>query len=205
MDVVLKRSRRSVRHDWNQAVRPSSTSGPVSTEHEDAIREPTNTPLLHRLSYMHSYIGMMTCICKLNQSDIKTLYTNAWATEIGIRLLHEIADLYGFLLWETTILQQLGSEDGLAPTSVTRREPTSRSSWPTGKASRRRMQRRCCRCRCRHPTLTRPRRWTWMGINQRRLPSPRSCHAQKNVSAGEDSPAFAVVDENFCGLPPRWE
>ncbi|OQV13392.1 E3 ubiquitin-protein ligase HUWE1 [Hypsibius exemplaris] len=81
---------------------------------EDAIREPTNTPLLHRLSYMHSYIGMMTCICKLNQSDIKTLYTNAWATEIGIRLLHEIADLYGFLLWETTILQQLGSEDGLA-------------------------------------------------------------------------------------------
>jgi hypothetical protein len=34
---------------------------------DEAMREPASTPLLHRLCYMHSYVSMMTQICKLNQ------------------------------------------------------------------------------------------------------------------------------------------
>lgn len=34
---------------------------------DDALRDPANTPLMHRLCYMHSYVNMMTQICKLNQ------------------------------------------------------------------------------------------------------------------------------------------
>ena len=36
---------------------------------DDAMREPGSTPLLHRLCYVHSYVSMMTQICKLNQVE----------------------------------------------------------------------------------------------------------------------------------------
>jgi hypothetical protein len=34
---------------------------------------------------------------------------------MGLRLLHEISDLYSFLIWENTILIALCSEEGLLP------------------------------------------------------------------------------------------
>lgn len=49
------------------------------------------------------------------QSDIRILCTNAWATEKGLKLIQDVADLYSFLIWENTILIALCSEDGLLP------------------------------------------------------------------------------------------
>lgn len=34
---------------------------------DDALRDPSKTPLIHRLSCIHSYVSMMCQICKLNQ------------------------------------------------------------------------------------------------------------------------------------------
>ncbi|XP_055349412.1 E3 ubiquitin-protein ligase HUWE1-like isoform X2 [Paramacrobiotus metropolitanus] len=82
---------------------------------DDALKDPQRTPLLHRLCYMHSYVSMMAHICKLNQSDIRIICTNSWATEKGLKLLQEIADLYSFLIWENTILIALCSDEGLLP------------------------------------------------------------------------------------------
>ena len=68
MDIVLKEINelrgRGVEAGGSSMLSEWSKSTP---NNEEALRDAQNTPLLHRLCYMHSYVSMMNTICKLSQ------------------------------------------------------------------------------------------------------------------------------------------
>ena len=69
------------------------------------------TPLLHRLSAAHAYITTFVHVCRVGQTEIRTLSLSHWGSELGISLLHSISKLYNSLVWESTILLALCAGD----------------------------------------------------------------------------------------------
>ncbi|UYV80320.1 HUWE1 [Cordylochernes scorpioides] len=71
------------------------------------------TPLLHAMASAHSYIVMFVHVCRSGQSEIRTISTSQWGSELGLSVLKQLSHLYTSLVWESTILLALCSENTL--------------------------------------------------------------------------------------------
>ena len=81
----------------------------------EATANPQATPLLHNMSAAHAYIQMFVHVCRTGQSDIRTISVGHWGSELGLQVLQGLSRLYTSLVWESTILLALCSEDTLPP------------------------------------------------------------------------------------------
>ncbi|XP_046372246.1 E3 ubiquitin-protein ligase HUWE1-like isoform X1 [Haliotis rufescens] len=86
----------------------------------DATLSPQATPLLHALSAAHAYIMMFVHVCRMGQVrrnviDIRTISVSHWGSELGLQVLKGLSRLYTSLVWESTVLLALCSEDILPP------------------------------------------------------------------------------------------
>lgn len=79
----------------------------------EATANPQATPLLHNMSAAHAYIQMFVHICRTGQSDIRTISVGHWGSELGLQVLQGLSRLYTSLVWESTVLLALCSEDTL--------------------------------------------------------------------------------------------
>eukprot|EP00095_Tigriopus_kingsejongensis_P000123 maker-scaffold450_size166944-snap-gene-0.20 protein:Tk00123 transcript:maker-scaffold450_size166944-snap-gene-0.20-mRNA-1 annotation:"hypothetical protein DAPPUDRAFT_313219" len=89
-------------------------SSPVIGE---ATTDPLATPLLHHMSAAHAYIQMFVHVCRTGQNDIRTMSIQHWGSELGLSVLQGLSKLYTSLVWESTVLLALCSEDTLPPGS----------------------------------------------------------------------------------------
>jgi len=85
-------------------------SAPIVSE---ATANPQATPLLHHMSAAHAYIQMFVYVCRTGQSDIRTISVGHWGSELGLTVLKGLSRLYTSLVWESTVLLALCSEDTL--------------------------------------------------------------------------------------------
>jgi len=81
----------------------------------EATTSPTSTPLLHHMSAAHAYIQMFVHVCRTGQADIRTISVGHWGSELGLSVLAGLSRLYTSLVWESTVLLALCSEDTLPP------------------------------------------------------------------------------------------
>ncbi len=81
----------------------------------EAVSNPGATPLLHSMCAAHAYITMFVHVCRTGQSDIRTISVAHWGSELGLEVLDRLARLYTSLVWESTVLLALFSEDALPP------------------------------------------------------------------------------------------
>eukprot|EP00092_Neocalanus_flemingeri_P041280 GFUD01044951.1.p1 GENE.GFUD01044951.1~~GFUD01044951.1.p1 ORF type:complete len:4316 (+),score=1501.53 GFUD01044951.1:136-13083(+) len=79
----------------------------------EATASPSSTPLLHHMSAAHAYIQMFVHVCRTGQADIRTISVSHWGSELGLSVLSGLSRLYTSLVWESTVLLALCSEDTL--------------------------------------------------------------------------------------------
>lgn len=77
------------------------------------------TPLLHAMSAVHGYVVMLVHVCRSGQSDIRTLSLMKWGQDnnFGMFLLKKLVMLYTGLVWESTLLLALCTDDIIPPGS----------------------------------------------------------------------------------------
>lgn len=77
------------------------------------------TPLLHAMSAVHGYVVMLVHVCRSGQSDIRTLSLMKWGQDNnhGMQLLKKLVMLYTGLVWESTLLLALCTDDIIPPGS----------------------------------------------------------------------------------------
>ncbi|XP_036141020.1 E3 ubiquitin-protein ligase HUWE1 isoform X8 [Monomorium pharaonis] len=111
---------------------------------ETAFTSDTATPLLHAMNAAHGYVVMFVHVCRTSQSDIRNLSMNHWGSELGLTVLKGLSELYMSLVWESTLLLALCSEDiipagcefgkedmdKLMPPELKPEGEPSSSSWP---------------------------------------------------------------------------
>ncbi|XP_020278772.1 E3 ubiquitin-protein ligase HUWE1 isoform X2 [Pseudomyrmex gracilis] len=78
---------------------------------ETAFTSDNATPLLHAMNAAHGYVVMFVHVCRTSQSDIRNLSINHWGSELGLTVLKGLSELYMSLVWESTLLLALCSED----------------------------------------------------------------------------------------------
>ncbi|XP_011333015.1 E3 ubiquitin-protein ligase HUWE1 isoform X1 [Ooceraea biroi] len=78
---------------------------------ETAFTSDTATPLLHAMNAAHGYVVMFVHVCRTSQSEIRNLSMNHWGSELGLTVLKGLSELYMSLVWESTLLLALCSED----------------------------------------------------------------------------------------------
>ena len=64
-----------------------------------------------------SLFQMFVHVCRTGQADIRTICMDHWGSELGLRVLRGLSQLYTSLVWESTVLLALCSEDTLPPGS----------------------------------------------------------------------------------------
>lgn len=71
------------------------------------------TPLLHAMGAAHGYIVMFVHVCRTGRAEIRTMALQKWGqdNEYGRKLLHNLVKLYTALVWESTLLLALCSDD----------------------------------------------------------------------------------------------
>ncbi|XP_070192440.1 E3 ubiquitin-protein ligase HUWE1-like isoform X3 [Littorina saxatilis] len=83
----------------------------AASSQPDATLSPQATPLLHALAAAHAYITMFVHVCRMGQNDIRTISVSHWGSELGLTVLQGLSQLYTSLVWESTVLLALCSED----------------------------------------------------------------------------------------------
>lgn len=78
---------------------------------ETAFSTANATPLLHAMGAAHGYVLMFVHVCRTGQNDIRTLSLQHWGSEEGLTVLKGLAELYTSLVWESTLLLALCSDD----------------------------------------------------------------------------------------------
>lgn len=78
---------------------------------ETAFTNVSATPLLHAMTAAHGLVLMFVHVCRTGQSDIRNLSLQHWGSDDGLNVLSVLADLYTSLVWESTLLLALCSED----------------------------------------------------------------------------------------------
>lgn len=78
---------------------------------ETAFSTESATPLLHAMGAAHGYVLMFVHVCRTSQNEIRTLSLQHWGSEKGILVLKGLAELYTSLVWESTLLLALCSDD----------------------------------------------------------------------------------------------
>ncbi|KAG0720223.1 E3 ubiquitin-protein ligase HUWE1 [Chionoecetes opilio] len=92
----------------------------------EATAFPQATPLLHTLSAVHAYIMMLVHVCRTGQTEIRQLSINQWGTELGLKVLAGLTQLYTSLVWESTVLLALCSDDALPAGCLFGKEDTDK-------------------------------------------------------------------------------
>lgn len=92
----------------------------------EATAFPQATPLLHTLSAVHAYIMMLVHVCRTGQTEIRQVSINQWGTDLGLRVLAGLTKLYTSLVWESTVLLALCSDDGLPAGCLFGKEDTEK-------------------------------------------------------------------------------
>ncbi|XP_064633553.1 E3 ubiquitin-protein ligase HUWE1-like isoform X3 [Lineus longissimus] len=77
----------------------------------EATLSVNTTPLLHALTGAHAYIMMFVHVCRAGQSDIRTISVSHWGSDLGLQVLKGLSQLYTSLVWESTVLLALCSEN----------------------------------------------------------------------------------------------
>lgn len=78
---------------------------------ESAFSTASATPLLHAMGAAHGYVLMFVHVCRSGQNEIRTLCLQHWGSEEGLVVLKGLAELYTSLVWESTLLLALCSDD----------------------------------------------------------------------------------------------
>ena len=78
-----------------------------------AMNSSQQTPLLHAMAATQSYVNMFTHICRAGQSDVRTVCINHWGAEVGIETLKKLCHLYSALVWESSVLLVLCTQENL--------------------------------------------------------------------------------------------
>lgn len=80
---------------------------------ESAFSNATETPLLHAMSAVHGYVVMLVHVCRTGQTEIRNLLIEQWGqnNKYGQKLLHKLVQLYTALVWESTLLLALCTDD----------------------------------------------------------------------------------------------
>ena len=79
----------------------------------EATSSPSSTPLLHHMAAANAYIQMFVHVCRTGQAEIKTISVTHWGSDLGLTVLAGLSRLYTSLVWESTVLLALCSEDTL--------------------------------------------------------------------------------------------
>uniref|UniRef100_A0A1B0GIT8 HECT-type E3 ubiquitin transferase n=1 Tax=Lutzomyia longipalpis TaxID=7200 RepID=A0A1B0GIT8_LUTLO len=84
---------------------------------EAAFATPAFTPLLHAISAAHGYIVMLVHVCRTGQNNVRTVSLQKWGqdSEQGLGLLRRLVQLYTALVWESTLLLALCTDDIIPP------------------------------------------------------------------------------------------
>ena len=69
-------------------------------------REPNSMPLYRSLTHIHSFVGLFQNMITNLQPEVRTLCVTVWGIT-GLPVVQKLADLYRFLIWESTILIDL--------------------------------------------------------------------------------------------------
>ena len=77
----------------------------------DACNWPAQTPLLHSISSIHSFIYLLITLGKINHTDVRNLTTNKWGSDIGVKVLKDLCKLHMNLIWEGSMLLWLCNEE----------------------------------------------------------------------------------------------
>ncbi|KAK0081548.1 hypothetical protein PV325_011960 [Microctonus aethiopoides] len=80
---------------------------------ETAFTSDTATPLLHAMNAAHGYVVMFVHVCRTSQSEIRNLSMNHWGSDLGLTVLQGLSELYMSLVWESTLLLALCSDDSI--------------------------------------------------------------------------------------------
>ena len=89
----------------------TTTNGTNPIDPLDAINQSSLTPLLHQLSVVHSHISLLISLCKITQSEVRSILINFWGAETGLRVLKNLNKLCLTLIWESSILLSLLSSE----------------------------------------------------------------------------------------------
>jgi len=77
----------------------------------DAVNCPTQTPLLHSICSIHSFIYLLITLGKINQNDVRNITINKWGSDLGGKVLKDLCKLYMNLIWESSMLLWLCNEE----------------------------------------------------------------------------------------------
>lgn len=88
----------------------SQSMAAVSGQVIDPLASASLTPLLHSMSAAHAMISMFVHVSRTGQSDTRNLCITHWGSELGISVLDQLSELYTSLVWESTVLLALCSE-----------------------------------------------------------------------------------------------
>ncbi|XP_033329504.2 HECT, UBA and WWE domain containing E3 ubiquitin protein ligase 1 isoform X3 [Megalopta genalis] len=80
---------------------------------ETAFTSDTATPLLHAMNAAHGYVVMFVHVCRTSQSEVRNFSMNHWGSGLGLAVLKGLSELYMSLVWESTLLLALCSEDSI--------------------------------------------------------------------------------------------
>ncbi|XP_068082120.1 E3 ubiquitin-protein ligase HUWE1 [Anabrus simplex] len=84
---------------------------------DTAFNTAAATPLLHAMSAAHGYVVMFVHVCRTGQTDIRSLSISHWSSDLGLSVLRGLSKLYTSLVWESTLLLGICSEDIIPPDS----------------------------------------------------------------------------------------
>ncbi|XP_017050710.2 LOW QUALITY PROTEIN: E3 ubiquitin-protein ligase HUWE1 [Drosophila ficusphila] len=80
---------------------------------EDGFANAEYTPILHNMSFVHGYVVMLVHLCRNASNDMRSILLKRWGVnrETGVQLLQQLVQLYISLVWESTILLNLCSDE----------------------------------------------------------------------------------------------
>ncbi|XP_017113044.1 E3 ubiquitin-protein ligase HUWE1 isoform X3 [Drosophila elegans] len=80
---------------------------------EDGFANAEYTPILHNMSFVHGYVVMLVHLCRNSSNDMRAILLKRWGVnrETGVQLLQQLVQLYISLVWESTILLNLCSDE----------------------------------------------------------------------------------------------
>ncbi|XP_070138870.1 E3 ubiquitin-protein ligase HUWE1 isoform X1 [Drosophila bipectinata] len=80
---------------------------------EDGFANAEYTPILHNMSFVHGYVVMLVHLCRNASTDMRAILLKRWGVnrETGVQLLQQLVQLYISLVWESTILLNLCSDE----------------------------------------------------------------------------------------------
>ncbi|XP_063707232.1 E3 ubiquitin-protein ligase HUWE1 isoform X2 [Culicoides brevitarsis] len=80
---------------------------------DQAFTNASATPILHAMNAVHGYVVMLVHVCRTGQADIRMMSLTKWSQDnaYGKQLLQKLVQLYTALVWESTLLLALCTDD----------------------------------------------------------------------------------------------